>query len=269
MGKLTIVYTIIILVIFNCEICSAQHLTSGDSIALCPSEAFVRWLLTEKNNNKRLPDSLIMSVILKRIRYDRSISDDLLIGYFRNNNMLPEERIRYIDSLQFYSASRRYLRLFLLDQKTQMFSSVEVSDSIKIYTYELIELLNTINEETKKIAFVNYWHLADYYFFKERDLKKSETYYLKLKTDDVVLYSNYDFDFYSDLYIKGSIGQIKCRSGNFNLINELRFMPSMEPRIFPTLKKYLEEAGGRCERCDQYFIEYPPKVRIVLPKNKE
>jgi hypothetical protein len=74
-----------------------------------------------------------------------------------------------------------------------------------------------------------------------------------------------EFDFYKNIHTMSAIGQIKCLSGNYKRLKELRFIPSTLPDICHTLYSHMTTAGGDCVLCESYVRHINPFMNF----NKE
>jgi tetratricopeptide (TPR) repeat protein len=239
----------LIILVSNPQVLYSQKII--DSLVNLSNIKFDKLLITPSTNT--VSDSNTNKAILHRIKYCKSMSDQLLVYYLNNNIRLgSENKMEFVDSLINYSLNKPYLYLNLLGIKSELLFQLQSPDSTKLTTYNNIEKMDKFINDVTWIQYTNYVNKGRLYL-KLNDKPKAEDYFIKaLKLPFYQYESNEDIYRFRKVYVDAAIGRIKCKEGDFKELNQLIFVPSALPYICPTLELYIRGVGGECEMCKPY-----------------
>ncbi len=233
-----------------------------DSLATLSSQDFEKTILNRPSNRMASVDSILFIAMTKRLKDEKYIGDEVIMQFVNYNRMSNDLSIACIDSLLKYSRYRPYIQMKLLSRKSD-FVKVNHIDSLKLINYQRIEALEPLVSELIEIKYKNILNLGDLYFDKFNDKNKAEQYYLKGKEIPFYIFKwGPEFDFYRRIYVDSAIGHIKCLSGDYKRLSELRFVISTLPDICQTLRSYMRAAGGDCVLCDSYVESQQKSYKI-------
>ena len=229
---------------------------SFEELSTIPSKQFNDWLTTQSKSVEVLDDSLILAVISKRLATQQGISDNVLVRFLEEKYAPSYGKILLINKRMSYPIENVALKIDLLRIKSYYLTIDSIpNDSIILDTY--LDL-NTYTEKESlrllKIQYENYLNLGEMYQRTYQNNAKAELYFDKIRRYPFYMHEEVDdLLFFKNLYVRASIGQIKCRAGNYPALNELNFVPAAFPEILLTYKIYIEDAGGKCALCDKYL----------------
>ncbi len=238
-----------------------------DSLIRMPTHQFEDWLL-EQNKSQKLDNLDQLAIVVReRLKNRDGVPNQILVEIVASLDLPEATKVVFSETVLPYTWNDKYLAIGLHDLKKIYLESNSVRDD-SIRLVNALEMNAIIEIESLKLAkmqYSNYLEMGDIYF-SNKDTLKALDYYIKARR--APFYSQQTSEnliFFQNIYVDASIGQIKVYQGDYRQLKTLVFYPSTYPRILPTYKIYIEDSGGRCELCDNYFKNNPQNFERVPP----
>ena len=250
------------------------QLDSQDSsiVKMSPSE-FDNWIEEELESLKKRPVKSVdqlAKIIQVRIVSGLYTTDDAImksveahaINEFysanpdavQSDNFVYQKTISFIEAIESILYKRDLLNMQLLSKKASLYLNRtainEELDQKALNTYlsywQQVEDLNiTVDFLRNESALA----IGNLYLRKLKDKSSADPYFIEvLKYPFYNLANANSFQGFRDMYIQAGLGRINSGRGNLKKLQELYFIPSTTPDLYPILKNYIEELGGSWDR---------------------
>lgn len=238
-----------------------------DQLVKMHANQFEDWLI-EQNRNQKLDNLEQLAIVVReRLKNRDGVPSQTLIKVVASIDLPESAKVAFSNTVLPYTGNDKYLAIELHNFKKIYLESNSVrDDSIRLVNaLEMNAIIEIESLKLSKMQYSNYLEMGDIYFSNKDSLNALDYYSKALRAPFYLQKTSENLEFFQNIYVQASIGIIKVYRGDYRQLKTLVFYPSTYPRILPTYKIYIEDAGGRCELCDKYLKNNPPNVGKAPP----
>jgi hypothetical protein len=242
------------------------------SATTCSKKEFSNWYKQELEIRRKKPLldlGYLNNVVLKRINLGYYLSDEEILNLALTNasnesvltfkdrtgfKFLHKNVLILIDTLKKLNEDRPLLITNLLLLKHDLFevrnnnedNQVKKQvDSTLLSNFDSLQVFIFLQKNKVNLS------MGEYFLLKKKDSKKAELYYKEVMRFPFfnIKEKNYDTAYRLRCqYVFAAKSIIECNRGNLKSLNRLEFIPSIQDQVYPILKDYIEEMGGKWDR---------------------
>jgi len=241
-----------------------------DKLVKMPLHQFEDWLI-DQNHNQTLDWNQLSEVVSERLKNRDGIPNQTLLKTVKFSLSPVITKLSFIDAVLPNTNNEPYLAIDLYSLKSiYLDSELSANDSLRqINSLKMIPMIESEAIKLAKVLYFNYGQVGDRYLYRKDTLKAIEYYINARRFPFYLLKNSDDAHYFENIYVSASIGHIKAYRGNYPRLKELSFIPAAFEDILPTYKMFIENAGGRCQICDDYYINTPPRGFKSVPPIEE